>query len=122
MATNPDLPRTHTIKPVDAPPESDNPTTAQLKADIDSGATGDKTEVFDPGLSPLGTDEEAAGTPPTTARTKPARLQETVERWRRTGRKTSAAHNKDDSGALLTFVVLTAAIAVVMLGGIMWLA
>jgi hypothetical protein len=32
-----------------APPDSDNPTTAMLKADIDSGATGDKIGVYDPG-------------------------------------------------------------------------
>jgi hypothetical protein len=48
-----------TIKPSDAPPDSDNPTTAMLKADIDSGRTGDKNGDLDPGLSPLGTDDEA---------------------------------------------------------------
>jgi hypothetical protein len=37
---------------------------AQLKSDIDSGATGDKVPMFDPALAPLGTDAEAAGTPP----------------------------------------------------------
>ncbi len=42
------------------------PTTQQLKADINSGRTGDKAEEgFDPGLSTLGTDDEAAGTPNT---------------------------------------------------------
>lgn len=39
-------------------------TVAQLKADIDAGRTGDKVANADPGLSPLGTDDEAAGTPP----------------------------------------------------------
>ena len=38
-------------------------THAQLKADIDSGRTRDKVAVFDPAAAPLGTDEEAAGTP-----------------------------------------------------------
>ncbi|HEY8611468.1 MAG TPA: hypothetical protein VIL69_09295 [Roseomonas sp.] len=38
-------------------------TTAQLKRDVESGATGDKVPMLDPGLSPLGTDDEAAGTP-----------------------------------------------------------
>jgi hypothetical protein len=38
-------------------------TGAQLKHDIDSGRTGDKIPVFDPAAAPLGTDEEAAGTP-----------------------------------------------------------
>ena len=37
-----DLPPTQTIRPMDAPPDSSSPTTAQLKADIDSGRTGDK--------------------------------------------------------------------------------
>ena len=34
---------------------------AQIKGDIDSGATGDKAPGFDPGAAPLGSDEEAAG-------------------------------------------------------------
>jgi hypothetical protein len=41
-------------------------TTQQLKSDIDSGKTGDKIdEGYDLGLSALGTDDEASGTPPT---------------------------------------------------------
>ncbi|MGQ4272932.1 hypothetical protein [Terrihabitans sp. B22-R8] len=36
----------------------------QLRADIDKGRTGDKIAGSDPAASPLGTDEEAAGTPP----------------------------------------------------------
>lgn len=40
------------------------PTTAQLRDDIDSGRTGGKVAAFDPAAAPLGTDEEAAGTPP----------------------------------------------------------
>ena len=51
-------------------------TVAQLKADIDSGRTGDKVAAGDPGLSPLGTDDEAAGRPPSAARIHAARLQE----------------------------------------------
>jgi hypothetical protein len=39
-------------------------TTAQLRDDIDHGRTGDKIDALDPAVSPLGTDEEAAGTPP----------------------------------------------------------
>jgi hypothetical protein len=38
-------------------------TAAQLKDDINSGRTGDKIRAFDPAAAPLGTDEEAAGTP-----------------------------------------------------------
>ena len=41
------------------------PTSAQLRHDIDRGATGDKTPALDPAAAPLGTDEEAGGAPPT---------------------------------------------------------
>jgi hypothetical protein len=40
------------------------PTTAQLKEDIDRGAAGTKVAAPDPAAAPLGTDDEAAGTPP----------------------------------------------------------
>ena len=46
------------------PPDVDRPTTAMLKADINSGATGDKVAAYNPGLSQLGTDDEAAGNLP----------------------------------------------------------
>jgi hypothetical protein len=39
------------------------PTADQLRAHIDSGAAGDKNPAVDPSAAPLGTDEEAAGTP-----------------------------------------------------------
>ena len=38
-------------------------TTEQLRQDIDRGLTGDKVDAIDPAAVPLGTDEEAAGTP-----------------------------------------------------------
>lgn len=44
-------------------PEARGSTSAQLKDDIDAGRTGDKVAAFDPAAAPLGTDEEAAGTP-----------------------------------------------------------
>ncbi|GEP03623.1 hypothetical protein [Methylobacterium oxalidis] len=59
-----------------ATPRSERPTTAQLKADIDSGRTGDKVEHYDPGLSQLGTDDEAAGRPNGPDRIAAARQQE----------------------------------------------
>jgi hypothetical protein len=36
-------------------------TAEQLRADIDSGRTGDKVAFPDPSAAPLGTDEEAGG-------------------------------------------------------------
>ncbi len=58
------------------PPASDRPTTAMLKADIDSSATGDKVVAYDPGLSQLGTDDEAAGNAPSHERIALARKTE----------------------------------------------
>ena len=53
------------------------PTTQQLKADIDAGKTGDKVaEGFDLGLSTLGTDDEAAGSPNTPEQVALARALE----------------------------------------------
>jgi hypothetical protein len=42
-------------------------TLEQLRADIDSGRTGDKVSAPDPAMAPLGTDDEAAGMPPSPA-------------------------------------------------------
>ena len=36
---------------------------SRLRDDIDRGRTGDKTPGHDPAAAPLGTDDEAAGTP-----------------------------------------------------------
>ena len=44
----------------DPPPE----TVDRLRADIDSGTTGDKLPASDPAAAPLGTDAEAGGVPP----------------------------------------------------------
>jgi hypothetical protein len=38
---------------------------SHLRLAIDSGATADKVPAADPAAAPLGTDDEAAGTPPT---------------------------------------------------------
>jgi hypothetical protein len=48
----------------------------RLRADIDQGRTGDKIPLSDPAASPLGTDDEAAGTPATAARAATARHDE----------------------------------------------
>ena len=119
-----DQPPHGSAKPIPRPSPVDDPApnVAMLKGDIDSGRTGDKNEVFDPGLSPLGTDEEAAGTPVAPAQVKRAREQETKWRWRWGTRKTSAAHNQDDRGVFYGFVGLMALIGAVILSGIAWLA
>lgn len=58
------------------PPDSDRPTSAMLKADINSGRTGDKAPHGDVGAAPLGTCEEAGGAPPTPQDIKLARTNE----------------------------------------------
>ena len=60
----------------DPPPDSEAPTSAQLKGDIDSGRTGDKTPHVDVGAAPLGTCEEAGGAPPTSREIRLARQNE----------------------------------------------
>ncbi|MGE5616001.1 MAG: hypothetical protein ACM3X5_03725 [Bacillota bacterium] len=45
---------------------------AQLRDAIDRGRTGSKVPYPDPAAAPLGTDDEAAGTPPTPAQSAEA--------------------------------------------------
>ena len=59
------------------PPDSESPTVAQLKGDINSGRTGDKVPHVDVGAAMLGTCEEAGGAPPTSQQVKLARANET---------------------------------------------
>lgn len=54
------------------------PTTQQLVHDIDRGLTGDKIPAQDPAAAPLGTDDEAAGTPPSPEVVGDARGREAV--------------------------------------------
>lgn len=44
-------------------PRRPTATTEQLRHDIAQGLSGDKVRGLDPAAAPLGTDEEAAGTP-----------------------------------------------------------
>ena len=120
MAAQSDIPPTRTIQPIDPPPASANPTTAMLKADIDSGCTGDKIGELDPGLSSLGTDDQTAGRPPSAFRIALARYYDTVGRWTTDGRSTTASHSGQDGG-LTVFVGSIVAIGMVLLVGI-WVA
>ena len=51
-------------------------TTEQLRIAIDQGTAGDKVDVTDPAAAPLGTDDEAGGTPNKTAQVRMAAAQE----------------------------------------------
>ncbi|HYY85407.1 MAG TPA: hypothetical protein VE686_13020 [Beijerinckiaceae bacterium] len=116
-----DVPPTWTAKPAEPPPASAAPTSAQLKGDINSGHTGDKNPGFDPALAPLGTDDEAAGRPPSAFRIQLARRYERLERWiGRSRSAASAAHDKRD-GVALGFAAFAGGVGVVLVTGI-WLA
>lgn len=71
-------------------------TVDQLRSDIDAGRAGDKVAGSDPAAAPLGTDEEAAGTPISPAAVALARQQEV-----RGGRRTN-----EDGGTWLYMTAL----------------
>lgn len=123
MKSPSDIPPHGSAQPAAQPaPISDpRPNMAMLKGDIDSGRTGDKVEVFDPGMAMLGTCEEASGTPLTPEQIRFAREQEAKHRWRFGRPTSSAAHGKDDSGVRYGFIGLIAAIAVLVVVGVTWL-
>jgi hypothetical protein len=118
MAFRSDIPPSRTIDPINPPPDSPRPTAAQLKADIDSGRTGDKNEVFDPGLSALGTDDEAAGTPPDAERVAIARWDESIARWSGGAHPEGYAHHHSRRAAygFAGLIVLLAA----LFAGALW--
>lgn len=51
-------------------------TTEQLRIAIDQGEAGSKVDAIDPAAAPLGTDDEAGGTPNSTAQIRLAAAQE----------------------------------------------
>jgi hypothetical protein len=110
-----ELPPTPTVAPVAPPPlDEPAPTAAQLKADIESGRTGDKNPVRDPALAPLGTDDEAAGSPPSPVRVALARHQENFQRWFEGARRAGAAHHNGD-GVPVIFAGFIGVVSAVLL-------
>lgn len=63
-------------------PPRKGPNTAHLRDAIDRGRTGSKVPARDPAAAPLGTDDEAAGTPPSTEDVKSALRHEVLNRAR----------------------------------------
>jgi hypothetical protein len=117
-----ELPPTLTVEPRSAPPlHDDRPTSAQLKGDIESGRTGDKNPVRDPALAPLGTDDEAAGRPPSPARTALARHNENIGRWLGGGSPLASASHPKVDGQPVLFLAVTGVIGIALIAGI-WLA
>ena len=84
------------------------PTTAKLKHPIDGGRGGDGVAVIDPAAAPLGTDDEAAGTPPTSEQIAMALRHEI-----RTG---PSSATKDDWGAHIYVAAVLGIFAFIVLG------
>lgn len=84
---------------------SSQPTADQLRDAIDRGATGDKVDAFDPAAAPLGTDEEAAGTP-----VPPAAVADAL---RHEGGRPSVAKPQPARVAVLVAIVTAAAIVLI---------
>jgi hypothetical protein len=87
-------------------------TIAQLRDDIDAGRTGDKVDWPDPAVVPLGTDEEAAGTPPD------AWAVETALRLEVSRSSKSIAHRGVGAGWLL--IGFAAALGTGLVAWIVW--
>ncbi len=70
-------------------------TTSRLRDAISSGRTGDKVAFEDPAASPLGTDDEAAGTPPSAEAVAQAARQEGAagRRLRARGQRRAGANH-----------------------------
>jgi hypothetical protein len=118
----PDVPPHLSAQPAEppAPVDAPNPNPAMLKGDIDSGRTGDKVQVFDPGMAMLGTCEEAGGNALSPKDIARARRAESKERWRWKPQKPGYAHQRPDPALtlFLGFIVVAGAV----LGGVIWLA
>lgn len=89
-------------------------TTSQLRHDIDTGLTGDKVAETDPAAAPLGTDDEAAGRPPSPAAVRLARAQENVAG--KPGVVRTPESGASGPAPVIWFWVAVAVFAVVILG------
>ncbi len=77
-------------------------TTDQLRGEIDSGQAGDKIPFSDPAAAPLGTDDEAAGTPPSQEQIARARAAEVHMRSDDGGRAENNRTIPDRQGPMLS--------------------
>ncbi len=82
------------------------PTADRLRIDIDEGRTSDKVRYPDPAAAPLGSDDEAAGTPPTAEQ----------RRLAQENREHHEAPLREGPGTLLIYALLIAGVALVIIG------
>jgi len=94
-------------------------TADQLREEIDRGGAGDKTAFSDPAAAPLGTDDEAAGTPPTSDQVDTATAAEATRHQPADSKKGPAElqGNRMNSGTIAGFI----AALVALLALILWL-
>jgi hypothetical protein len=85
-------------------------TTDSLRHEIDSGRTGDKVAYPDPAAAPLGTDDEAAGTP-----AAPEDIAKALESVGRADPRASQGRGF----SLAAMIALIVAVALVMLS-VLW--
>lgn len=78
---------------------------AHLHDAIDTKRTGDKVAFPDPAAVPLGTDDEAAGSPPSSA---------AVEQAMRTSAKTNPLARRHPVSSVTVYMTIVAAIAAVI--------
>jgi len=88
-----------------------SPNTTHLRRDIEAGATGDKLPMLDPAASPLGTDDEAGGAPPTTEQVAAARAAERGPQSASTGVGGRTGRSVTGFVAFLLLAVVLAAVA-----------
>ena len=86
------------------------PTTDRLRHDITRGRAGDKVAHPDPAAAPLGTDDEAAGTPPQPREIRLARRYEI---------KRGVGGDESDHGVTIYVAVVASLISIVSLA--IWL-
>jgi len=91
-------------------------TTEQLRHDIDQGRTGDKVRFPDPAVAPLGTDEEAAGTP-----IDPQVIAQTREAEERMERPTDAQRSAEGAPTDVLWWFAMVAVAAAWSGIVWWL-
>ncbi|MPY69017.1 MAG: hypothetical protein GEU92_02905 [Alphaproteobacteria bacterium] len=85
----------------------------ELRHDIDSGRTGDKVPASDPAVTPLGTDEEAAGSAP-----DPEAVTRTREEERRSAAGISARPHQPRPGGSMAFRGAVLAVLALLLVGL----
>lgn len=96
------------------------PTADRLRDEIDRGGAADKVAVTDPAAAPLGTDDEAAGTPPTAEQVQRARDQELHRS--EGGQEARKPPASVQPGPSLAWVLALAGIAAVAVAAILYVA